>query len=42
MAANPTLLRLIDASTWSKQAKLAADGEWEELKRFQNEIKSDR
>jgi small subunit ribosomal protein S2 len=42
MAANPTLLRLIDASTWSKQAKLAADGEWEELKRFQKEIKSDR
>jgi small subunit ribosomal protein S2 len=42
VAANPNLLRLTDASTWSKQAKLAADGEWAELKRFQNEIKSDR
>ncbi len=39
VASNPNLLRLTDASTWSKQAKLAADGEWEELKRFQNEMK---
>ncbi len=42
VAANPNILRLTDASTWSKQAKLAADEEWEELKRFQNEMKSDR
>lgn len=42
VAANPNILRLTDASTWSKQAKLAADEEWEELKRFQNEIKSNR
>lgn len=42
VAANPNILRLTDASTWSKQAKLAADGEWEELKRFQNEMKDKR
>jgi len=42
VAANPNLLRLVDASTWPKQAKLAADGEWEALKGFQDEIKNDR
>jgi predicted flap endonuclease-1-like 5' DNA nuclease len=41
-AANPSLLRLTDPTTWSKQAQLAAKGEWEELKRYQNQIKSAR
>jgi len=37
--ANPNLLRLTDASSWSKQARLAADGEWEKLKLFQINLK---
>lgn len=41
-SANPNLLRLTDASSWSKQARLAADGEWEELKRYQDDLKNNK
>jgi predicted flap endonuclease-1-like 5' DNA nuclease len=31
-------LRLANADTWPEQAKLAAAGDWEELKRLQDEL----
>lgn len=36
---SPHLLRLARTSTWSEQARLAAKGEWEALKRWQAELK---
>lgn len=38
-AENPSLLRLVDPTSWSKQAKLAASGEWEALKDFKESLK---
>lgn len=35
-------LRLADASTWQKQATLAAAGEWERLKELQAQLKAGR
>jgi len=40
--ANPNLLRLADPSTWPQQARFAAEGAWEELKKLQGELKSGR
>ena len=39
-AANPSLLRLTNPTTWSDQAKLAAEEEWEALAKLQEDIKS--
>lgn len=39
---NPNLLRLADPETWPEQARLAADGEWEALDRFQRELRGGR
>jgi chromosome segregation ATPase len=41
-AENPSLLRLTDPSTWSEQAKMAAEGEWEDLKALQQSLKESR
>ncbi len=41
-AENPSLLRLIDPSTWSEQARMAAEGEWEDLKALQESFKESR
>jgi predicted flap endonuclease-1-like 5' DNA nuclease len=35
-------LRLADASTWAEQAKLAADGKMDELKKLQDSLKGGR
>ncbi len=35
-------LNFINPSTWPKQARLAADGHWQELETFQNELKGGR
>ena len=40
--ANPNLLRLADPTTWSEQARLAADGQWEALKELQDRLKGGR
>jgi predicted flap endonuclease-1-like 5' DNA nuclease len=37
--ADPNLLRLADPTTWPEQARLAADGDWEALKKLQDELK---
>jgi predicted flap endonuclease-1-like 5' DNA nuclease len=34
--------RMHDPSTWAKQAKLAAEGKWDELKQWQAELKGGR
>ena len=39
---NPNLLRLADPATWPEQARLAAEGEWEALAAFQQELKGGR
>ena len=31
--------KMHDPATWAKQAKLAADGQWEKLQQLQNELK---
>jgi predicted flap endonuclease-1-like 5' DNA nuclease len=41
-AENPNLLRLIDPSTWSEQARMAAEGEWDDLKALQESFKESR
>ena len=41
-AENPNLLRLTDPSTWSKQARMAAEGDWEALAALQNDLKNAR
>lgn len=41
-AENPNLLRLTDPSTWSEQARMAADGDWEALSALQNDLKNAR
>ena len=41
-AENPSLLRLTDPSTWSEQARMAAEGEWEYLKILQETLKESR
>ena len=38
--ANPNLLRLVDPAAWPEQAKLAADGDWEDLKTLQEKLRS--
>lgn len=35
-------LRMINVSTWSEQAKLAAEGKWDELKALQDSLKGGR
>jgi hypothetical protein len=35
-------LRLADPTTWGQQAQLAADGEWDALKKLQDELKGGR
>lgn len=42
VAENPNLLRLTDPSTWSEQAKIAADGDWEALSQLQQTLKEAR
>jgi len=39
---NPNLTRLTDPSTWPEQASMAANEEWESLKKYQEEIKKKR
>jgi predicted flap endonuclease-1-like 5' DNA nuclease len=39
---DPNLLRLADPATWPEQARLAAEGEWEALTRFQKELRGGR
>jgi predicted flap endonuclease-1-like 5' DNA nuclease len=41
-AENPSLLRLTDPSTWSEQARMAAEGEWEDLEALQESLKESR
>lgn len=41
-AENPNLLRLTDPSTWSEQARMAAEGDWESLLALQNDLKNAR
>jgi len=40
--ANPNLLRLADPTTWPEQAKLAAEGRWEDFQRLQDGLKGGR
>jgi large subunit ribosomal protein L21 len=35
-------LRMMDASTWPQQARLAADGDWDGLKKLQDELSGGR
>jgi predicted flap endonuclease-1-like 5' DNA nuclease len=35
-------ITMADPSSWPKQAKLAADGEWDALEKFQDELKGGR
>jgi predicted flap endonuclease-1-like 5' DNA nuclease len=42
VAENPSLLRLTDPSTWSEQARMAAEGEWEALEALQESFKESR
>jgi predicted flap endonuclease-1-like 5' DNA nuclease len=37
---NPNLLRLTDPSTWSEQARMASNEEWDELETFHKEIRT--
>lgn len=37
--ASPNLLRIARTGTWSEQARMAANGEWEALERWQAELK---
>jgi predicted flap endonuclease-1-like 5' DNA nuclease len=39
---NPNLKRLADPTTWPEQARLAAEGRWEELETLQEELKGGR
>ena len=39
---NQAGLRMMDASTWPEQAKLAAEGKWDELKVLQDSLKGGR
>ena len=39
---NPSLLRLTDPSTWSEQARLASEGDWEALTALQENLKESR
>jgi predicted flap endonuclease-1-like 5' DNA nuclease len=39
---DPNLLRLADPTTWPEQARLAAEGKWEALATFQQELKGGR
>lgn len=39
---DPRLLRLADPTTWPQQAHLAATGEWEALRKLQDELKGGR
>ena len=39
---NPSLLRLTDPSTWSEQARLASEGDWEALTTLQENLKESR
>ncbi len=39
---NPNLLRLTDPSTWSEQARLASEGDWEALTVLQDSLKESR
>jgi len=39
---NPSLLQLVDPTTWSKQAKLATSGDWEALRDLQDSLKGKR
>jgi predicted flap endonuclease-1-like 5' DNA nuclease len=41
-AADPNLLRLAKPTTWPEQAKLAAEGKWEELAKLQDELHGGR
>ncbi len=41
-AENPNLLRLTDPSTWSEQARMASEGDWEALSALQNDLKNAR
>jgi small subunit ribosomal protein S2 len=34
--------RLLDPSTWTEQARLAANGQWEELEKLQESMKTNR
>jgi predicted flap endonuclease-1-like 5' DNA nuclease len=38
-AENPSLLRLTNPSTWSEQARMASEEDWEGLSAFQNSLK---
>lgn len=40
--ADPRLLRIASPSTWSEQAKLAADGDWDGLATLKGELKGGR
>jgi predicted flap endonuclease-1-like 5' DNA nuclease len=40
--ADPNLLRLADPATWPEQAALAAEGRWEDLEKFQANLKGGR
>ena len=40
--ANPNLLRLADPTTWPEQAKLAAEGRWEDFQHLQDGLKGGR
>ena len=42
VAENPSILRLTDPSTWSEQARMAAEGDWEDLKALQERFKERR
>ena len=42
VAENPSLLRLIDPTTWPEQAGMAAEGRWEALKALQEDLKERR
>ena len=41
-AENPSLMRLTDPSTWSEQARMVAEGEWEDLEALQESFKESR
>ena len=40
--ADPNLLRLAHPASWPQQARLAADGKWDELERYQKTLKRGR
>jgi predicted flap endonuclease-1-like 5' DNA nuclease len=42
VAENPSLLRLSDPSTWPKQAKMASEGRWENLRVLQEDLRERR